>query len=307
MAIIEAKTLSTPWFRSAKRRAAIVRRETELKEMKDAVQRMVDDPIIKEGLVGKEVYIVVEKEVYVEKEAERDVAGGYTELDMRSAFLKGTEAAMAAKDDLAKTMLDKFEEMKAEYEAKLVAAAVKESKLKELIKKELDNLKEKMPDEPKEKIVHVEKIVEKVVTVPVETDVHPEERLRRHISDLVGCEVTIDTALETMMSCRRTGADLADNAVLFDLFDCGVFDELKYVLPRFAKRLNKALGEKISDSEGSHDESDESEDGEEDSEGCGFDNFETYVQFERDDDGGDDYNRELEADETFQHFEREEC
>lgn len=305
MTIIEAMTLSTHRFRSARRRAAIAKRETELQEMKDAVKKMVDNPVIKEVFIEKEVYIVVEKEVHVEKEVEKDVAGGYTDSDMRNAFLKGTETAMAAKEGLAKTMLDKFEEMKAEYEAKLQASAVKESKLKELMRKQLDNLKEKMPDEPKEKIVYVEKIVEKVVKVPVKKEVHPEERLRQQISDLAGCEVAIDIALETKMCCQRVGVDLADKTVLPDLFDSGVFHSLKYVLPRFSKRLKKALGEKISDSEGSHDGSEESEDSEGGSVSCGLDNLETFVQFERHDDGGDD-NRELDANESFQRFEREE-
>ena len=88
---------------------------------------------------------------------------------------------------------------------------------------------------------------------------HRDEGLRLRISDIAGCEVILSVASMTREVCCRAGCDTGDDD-LAALFDCHVFDAFKHVQHRYFKNLCKAVGEKVSSSEGSAGDCDYSED-----------------------------------------------
>ena len=161
-------------FRAARRRAAIERRNLEVGELRAALQKLKSEPVVSE----REVFVGVEKEetqiektveVPVEKGAEKETTaekledevaatgGGFTEADISAAFAKGTEMAMAAKDDLEKSLLEKSELMVWDYESKLRKMEEREKKMKDMLKQALEKHETKIIEVP------VDRIVEKTI------------------------------------------------------------------------------------------------------------------------------------------------
>ena len=111
MAIIDVRDVSMHCFRASRRRAAIEKKDAELKELKVALQKLWNEPIVKEVsvvkevIVEKEVFVVVEKivEVPIEKPVEVNEAA-YTEADVTKAdveraFNMGVEMSAKAKEE----------------------------------------------------------------------------------------------------------------------------------------------------------------------------------------------------------------
>ena len=187
-------------FRAARRRAAIERRNLEVGELRAALQRLKNEPVVveREVFVGVEKEVVVEKvvevkvpaekiveiqiektvEVPVEKGSQKETTaekledevaatgGGFTEADMSAAFAKGTEMAMAAKDDLEKSLLEKFELMVRDYESQLRKMEEREKKMKDMLKQALEKHETKIVEVPVDRIVEKTIEVEKIAEAP---------------------------------------------------------------------------------------------------------------------------------------------
>ena len=119
MAIIDVRQISSHRFRSYRRRAAIEKKEFDMRKMRAEIQELRS----KSMEVVKEIYVEVEKIVEVPV---------FTEADVEAAFAKGAEKAMAGMSDFKKTVMDKYRDTVEEYEQKLKEAADNELKMKDL-------------------------------------------------------------------------------------------------------------------------------------------------------------------------------
>jgi len=271
--LVAIMQVSSHMFRSQRRRAAIERKDSELRKLHDALHELREENAALRG--RRQEYIVVEKivevprvvEVPVEKTVERIievpvekyVEGGFTEEDVTMAFRKGTEMATAAKEELAKTMIQKMKEMKAEHEEKFEAAATKELKLKDLLRKSLEEKREiqaymeaakdsqvmkdvnKLEREFAEAEAEVRRLKAKVEAFEkMRSQELEESSFQRQISEMVGVDVPKEAVMEIKRQFENRNEPI-DNENLTALYDCNVLDIWKHAYDDFKEALGKAM------------------------------------------------------------------